>query len=519
MRRLTTMIALVGLPLTTGWSESSLMNDGAESPMRAEEDSAGSSEGFEDDSDWTEDGEPEVEEELKALPPATTPLYTFVANPDRDTLTRIAVADLSVITAQVGARPTQVVTTPDHSTAITFNADGDTISVVDAQDLSVQTIDIRADRNQMTVSSDGRWAIAYYDASADDSTGSAGAQSFNEISLVDIETLTEWPMVSGPNPRDVQFSSDSSMAIVVSDTYLSAIDLTADEPSPEHVELSPGVTSPPQAEEVVMAPAGSAAIVRLFGSNDLVHVDLTTMERATLPVGDGPTDMDISPDGDELIIVCRTAAELWTVDLNDLNGEAVTIDLPTETTLGSLVLAPDGTRGVLYSTASGDSLYALWDRTDDSITLRDLVKPPRAVGINPTGTTALISHTTDNGSDVDSSSAFYSEPGLSIIDLDSLFSSSLLLPSEATSFAHAEDGETGFFIMDGEPYLEILDFNTLIHEQVTLKSNPVFLGAMPQTNTAFVSQEHRLGRISFFDADTEELNTITGFELNADIEH
>ena len=72
--------------------------------------------------------------------------------------------------------------------------------------------------------------------------------------------------------------------------------------------------------------------------------------------------------------------------------------------------------------------------------------------------------------------------------------------------------------MEGEPYLEILDYSTLIHEQVVLKSLPVFMGALPETNTAFISQEHRLGRISFFDADTDELNTITGFELNADIE-
>jgi DNA-binding beta-propeller fold protein YncE len=472
-----------------------------------------------DESDGDDHGEPpEVEEEINALPPATTPLYTFVANPDRDTLTRIAVDDLSVITVQVGARPTQVVTTPDHMTAITFNADADTISVVDAEDLSVQSIEIRADRNKMVVSADGRWALAFYDATADDSTSSSGAQSFNEISLVDIETLTEWSMVSGPNPRDVQFSSDSTTAIVVSDTYLSRIDLTEDEPSPEHVELSPGVTSPPKAEEVVMAPDGSAAIVRLFGSNDLVHVDLDTMDRATLPVGAGPTDLDIAPGGTELVVVARTAGELWVIDLGDLNGEAEIIDLPTSTLLGSLVLAPDNDRGVLYSTASGDSVYGVWDRSDDSITLRDLVKPPRAVGINPTGSTALISHSRDNGEDVETSSAFYSEPALTIVDLDSLFSSSLLLPSEATSFAHAADGETGFFIMEGEPYLEILDYSTLIHEQVVLKSLPVFMGALPETNTAFISQEHRLGRISFFDADTDELNTITGFELNADIE-
>jgi hypothetical protein len=183
------------------------------------------------------------------------------------------------------------------------------------------------------------------------------------------------------------------------------------------------------------------------------------------------------------------------------------------------VLSPTNDRGVLYSTASGHAVYALWDRADDSITLRELVKPPKSVGINPTGSAALIVHSTENGTDVDPSSAFYSEPALSMVDLESLFSSALLLPSEATSFAHSANGETGFFIMDGEPYLEILDYTTLIHDEVVLKSLPVFLGALPETNIAFASQEHRLGRISFYDSDEDELKTITGFELNADIEH
>jgi DNA-binding beta-propeller fold protein YncE len=515
MRTQLTFLVLMGFPIAIGCADnaSSKMAIDAEDDMGAESTDGASMDESEDDRD-----EPEVEEDLKALPPATTPLYTFVANPDRNTLTRITAEDLSVVTATVGARPTQVVTTPDHLTAITFNADGDTISVVDAEDLTVQTIQIRADRNHMVVSPDGRWAIAYYDAARDDGQSGSGAQSFNEISLVDIENLVEWSMVSGPNPSDVQFSADSSTAIVVSDTYLSRIDLSEDDPTPEHVELSPGETSPARAEEVVMTPDGSSAVVRLYGSSDLVHVDLDTMDRATVPVGDGPTDMDISSDGEELLVVARTAAEIWVLALNDLNGDAEVIDLPSTTTLGSLVLTPDDSRGVLYSTASGDSVYAVWDRADDTIQIRDLVKPPRGVGINPTGSTAIISHSTDNGTDVSTDSAFYNEPALSIVDLDSLFSSSLLLPSEATTFAHTADGETGFFIMEGEPYLEVLDYGTLIHEEITLKSQPVFLGSLPQTNSAFISQEHRLGRISFFDADTDELNTITGFELNADIE-
>ena len=35
----------------------------------------------------------------------------------------------------------------------------------------------------------------------------------------------------------------------------------------------------------------------------------------------------------------------------------------------------------------------------------------------------------------------------------------------------------------------------------------------------WVSQDHELGRISFYDADAGTIDTITGFELNSEIDH
>jgi hypothetical protein len=53
---------------------------------------------------------------------------------------------------------------------------------------------------------------------------------------------------------------------------------------------------------------------------------------------------------------------------------------------------------------------------------------------------------------------------------------------------------------------------------VKLKSGAVHMDVLPDTRTIYVSQEHDLGRISFYDADQASLNTITGFELNSGIE-
>jgi hypothetical protein len=304
----------------------------------------------------------------------------------------------------------------------------------------------------------------------------------------------------------------------VSDSYLSRIELLDDEPTPDHIQITDDLVDPPIAEEVVLTSDGSTAIVRQFGANELVHVDLDFLERSSLMVGANPTDLDITPDGTKLIAVARGSSELWIYDMEDPFGTQEVLELPTDTIFGSVLLSPDDAHGLLYSTASGESLYASWDRETNAVVLRDLVKPVKSVGISPTGGTALVAHSASNGEDVGSDSPYYGRPALSLIALDTFFSHALALPAEPTQFANTPDGETGFFVMEDQPYLEVLDFNTLIHDEIELKSNPVHLGTLLDTRTAFVSQEHHLGRISFFTPDDGALQTITGFELNANIE-
>ena len=47
----------------------------------------------------------ESEDSFLALRPATTDAYVFVANPDRNTVSRISVPSLEVLTTEVGVEP------------------------------------------------------------------------------------------------------------------------------------------------------------------------------------------------------------------------------------------------------------------------------------------------------------------------------------------------------------------------------------------------------------------------------
>jgi DNA-binding beta-propeller fold protein YncE len=501
--------------------------------MEKSDDGAYSDSGYNssEDGDWDGDGgggsddgddwEPEEEDDFLALRPAPTDAYVFVANPARDTVTRVSVPSLSVITTQVGNEPHVIATTSDYTKAVSFNRGSDTISIIDAGSLSVRDIAVRENFNAMQMSPDGAWVACWYDAATADEIDQAtagGAQSFNEVSFVRLADGAHFPMVVGFNPRDMRYTEEGNLGIVVSDAYLAIIDLTADEPLPIRLQISEDLIDPPVAEEVLITPNGDFAMVRQFGADELVVVDLINLVVDRIPTGLNPTDLDATPDGLSAVAVARGSNELWIYELADLFAEAQVIDVPESEVYGSVLMSPDGTQGLLYSTATGISRYASWNVASSEIEIHSLVKPVDRVGVNPTGTTALVFHDRNENDDVDEESPFYQEWGLTLVDMSDFFSNPLRLPSEPTAFDTTDDGETGFFIMENEPYLEVLDFNTLLYDEVALKSIPVHIGVLPDTRTVYASQEHSLGRLSFYDPDSEQLQTITGFELNAGIE-
>lgn len=460
----------------------------------------------------------ETEEEFLTLPPATTDTYVFVANPDRDTVTRISAEDLGVITAGVGANPQVVVTTDDYVTAVTFNQGSDNVSIIDAASLSVRTADVRANFNAMELSPDGAWVVCYFDQAADSEGSAEGAQSYNEVSFVRLADGSHHPMVVGFNPREIQFTPDGERAVVVSDSYLAIVDLTSDAPTPLRVEIAEDLLDPPKAEEVLLSPDGTLALVRQFGADTLAVVDLASGVLERVPVGSNPTDLDATPDGVLAVAVARDDQEIWIYDLADPFAEPMVLALPDGELFGSVVFAPDGSQALLYSTASEAARYASWDLETDDFQVHALVKPVAGMQLSPSGETAIVLHTKGNNGELTSDSPFYNEDALTLIDLGAHFANPIRLPDAPSGFAVTDDGQTGFVIMGLEPYVEVLDLQTLLYDEIELKSAPVHVGVLPETQTAFVSQEHELGRISFIDVEADVVQTITGFELNSAIE-
>ncbi|MBN2799244.1 MAG: hypothetical protein JXX28_08880 [Deltaproteobacteria bacterium] len=479
------------------------------------------------DADTDEDGwAAEDENDFLALRPAQTDVFVFVANPSRGTITRINVENKEVLTASVGKNPSAVLTTPDYGTAVVFNKGDDSVTVLDAQTMEGPEIAVRDNFNSMVMSPDGEWVALWHSLAAeqDDDVPPTGLQSFNEASFVNVRSGDHYPMAVGFNPRGIQFTPDGTLAIVVSDEYLAMVDLTAQHLTPDLIQVADDLLDPPRAEEVLITPSGEYAFVRQFGAQDLLVVDLLVGSKDRVPVGLNPTDLDLSPDGTEAVVVSRGSHELYLLDVAAPLDVPRVLTMPTEDPFGSLLFDPSGRQAVLYTTAVATDRYASWDLDTDEITLRPLVKPVKGMAVTPTGDTLMAFHTQGDVPDADPTSPFYNQWALSLIDLDSFRTNPLLLDAEPVGYANSYTGEHGYFVMKDVDALVKLRYDTLLPDVIPLKSKPVYVGVFPQLDgvsgepAAWVSQEHDLGRISFYDPDDNTLETITGFELNSQIE-
>ncbi len=470
---------------------------------------------------------PETEDDRLGLPPAQTDVYVFVPNPDRDTVTRLDVNTLEVRTASVGSEPTIVKTTPDWRTAVVFNRADDSVTILDADSLEGEDVDVRDNFNQMVMSPDGAFVVLWHDIAAEqpDDPPAEGLQSFNECSFVDVATGEHFPMAVGFNPKNVVFTPDGDLATVISDQYLAVVDLTVPEPAPRLIEISEDLLDPLVAEEVVISPQGEFAFVRQFGATDILVVDLERETVEHVPVGSNPTDLDLTPDGDTAAVVTRASGELYLLDTANPFAPADVVTLPIGSAYGSILYAPTGETAVLYATATLTDRYASFDVATSEITERSLEKPVASMVITPTGESMLVFHTKADADGADTSSPFFGEWALTVISLDDFRSNPLLLPAEPIGYANANNGEYGYFIMDSVDFLEVIDYTTLLHEEIPLASPPLYVGVLPDLDLgdgleppAWVSQEHHLGRITLYDPVTGETDTITGFELNSAIE-
>jgi hypothetical protein len=159
-----------------------------------------------------------------------------------------------------------------------------------------------------------------------------------------------------------------------------------------------------------------------------------------------------------------------------------------------------------------------WDLETWEFRERPLIKPVQTMSISPDGESLLVFHTLGDAADASRDTAWYGRWAMTLVDMRDFRSNPLVLAAEPTAYAHSADGHYGFFIMESQAWFQVLDYDTLMCDSLPLGSLPVHVGALPYSSFAYVSQDHDLGRISFYNTTDGSVQTMTGFELNAGIE-
>ena len=476
---------------------------------------------------------PEQEDAFYRAMPAASDAYVFVVNPERDTLSKINATTRAVYTLPVGLHPTQVeVGAKNSNKAVVLNEADASLSIVNVTDDSVQTVTIHPDTNYMALSSDGRYAITWFNAQVEGADTSVdGVRSYSSISVVDTgngsQAPSSTPMSVALNPRAATFIPATNQALVLCDDAVAQVTLS---PTPSYrlIPLTEDIDEDLAVAEMKVSADGHFAWVRLLNEADLLVIDLTSSDPlaavSRIPLSAIASDMDLADKN--LILVDRENRTLEIYDAEHPEDEPKLIATPSNQLVGSLVVSTELNKAILYTTLTAKDVqgtseantplnrFSVWDLSNNQISLYELVKPVESVYLNrsSSGDVATFIHQGAADSDIP---AFDNQDAFS----NFYFSDGLVIPTRLENpmkaLADAPNGRYEFMILEDNLNVVVIDYSSRQVSAIKVQSQPAFVGILTGSNVAYVSQEHELGRLSFIDASTAEVSTITGFELNS----
>lgn len=499
---------------------------------------------------------PEMEVMVDFELPQASERYVFAANPEGGTVSIIDAETRHIQTLETGERPTFLRTLAGTNDAIVLNVGSDDATIIRNPDgrATTSTVDVVRGANAIAVAPDGEHAVVYFNASF--STAGNASGSLQDISVMKLSEGNDEviDMTVGFRPRNVFFASDGSAAYVVTEDGVSVLDFAEIEKSGSGFALSVSLGNDIDQKtlDVSVTPDGKYALAREPAQSEIRLVDLGSgkIERLDLAevlpeieaegdedggVGEPPalpievTDLDLAASGTVAAAVLRNQSTLLVLPIPGAFDDQSTIQrhVIEDTVVGSAALSPNGKTALLYTTAAAVEHLTVVDLDDPSQAPRTLVlrKTVRAVAITPDSQTALIVHDKLDGDP--------NEPGIDPdLQIDRSYGYSVvriaagavkLQQTQAMpgAFSVVPDGSAIFVLFRDDSIalreVQKIETKSFLVTPTRLASPPISVGAVPQTDTVFVSQEHPEGRITFINWKTGEKNTVTGFELNSRI--
>jgi len=499
---------------------------------------------------------PEVEVRVDFELPQASERYVFAANPEGGTVSIIDAETRHIQTLETGERPTFLRTLAGTNDAIVLNVGSDDATIIRNPDGRAATSNVAVVRgaNAIAVAPDGVHAVVYFNASF--STAGNASGSLQDVSVMKLDEGNDQviDMTVGFRPRDVFFKGDGSAAFVVTEDGISVLDFAdiEDNGSGFARGISLGNDIDQKTLDVSVTPNGAFALARQPGDSQIRLVDLDSgaIERLDLaslvsavPPATGDEDGGVAPEPLPIEVTDLDLAASGTVAAAVLRNQSTLLVLPIpgafqdssqvvrhvidDTVVGSAALAPNGKTALLYTTAAAIEHLTVVDLETASAEPRTLVlrKTVRAVAIAPDSETALVVHEKLEGDPkepgIDPDLSIDREFGYSVVSIASGAVKLQTTQAMPGAFSVVPDGSAIFVLFrdDATALREVqrIDTASFLVEKFNLGSPPISIGAVPQSNSVFVSQDHPEGRITFIDWKSGEKNTVTGFELNSRI--
>jgi hypothetical protein len=379
--------------------------------------------------------------------------------------------------------------------------------------------------NALAMAPSGSHAVVWYDharAKSGDPVGSFQALSLLQLTAGQEKSLS---VSVGFRPRSVTFAKGGAQALVVTDDGVSILELgkIKDGDIVASVPLSKAIGKADR--EVLISDDGQWAVVRETGSTKLGLVHLPSKKIGEVDLGAVPTDLDLVPGGTSALAVLRDAGQVAMVTLPAQVTDTFEFKLADlgGAPLGLARLTEDGKTALLYTSVAGIEQVATLDIATGNVTPVAIKKTIDNALLVPGTRKAILLHKPGAGPGYsDLTEKFVDDSqGYTLYDLDTGYTKLVLTPVKPLEVALSQGPDKAWLLLPDPKGLahlvqeaDLTSFQTVDHP---LGSAPEHGRYLQKAGVVAVTQTHPSGRITFLDAKTGQAKTVTGFELNGQV--
>ena len=481
---------------------------------------------------------PEEEIQFAFQAPRSSRNFVFVANSSLDSVAKIDAETLEIVSIEVGDRPTIVQTHRGENLAVVLNEGSDEVTVIRAGDNSddyVRNLPIPPSMNALKLAPGGDFALAWFDFRAaqqdDEFDLNDAAPPFQDVALVKLEEGAEqvYHLTVGFQVVDLTFDDAGQRAFVITRTGISVVemgDVGDDRAVPPVPVVEEQTTEDDIEREVAITGDGRFAFVRTADLQGLNVIDLATRRIALIALSDIPTDLDIIPGEDRALAVLRRTGELAVIDLPEAleDPESIRVISLGEEPAGLAELTPDASKALVFTSVEERKTITVVDLATETFETFPLRKGVQGVAISPEGNTAIIFHTRQPGDPIpgEPEDDFIAKSfAYSLFDIHTGYAKIETIPTEAGEFIFSDYSNRLYLLLNDKAQdkrqLEVINLGSFRTESIRLGSPPEHIGLIPNDGNPriYISQEHPVGRMTFIDETSDEIKTVTGFELNS----